>query len=115
MSRMRAALIGFLTVALMVTSGTASVARIASHGSSIVICTPEGLETITVNAEGEPVTVLPHCPDCLVQTYGLFAPVLQVQIWISRLIGQAQPLSPSIMPPLVLMHETARGPPGSAF
>lgn len=55
-----------LAVVLAVTSVTMAVARAQpTGGTAVVICTPNGLETITLDADGNPVGPVHLCPLCL--------------------------------------------------
>jgi hypothetical protein len=67
MSILRRILTGLLVFVTVATSGPMATARVTPQGEVIVICTGEGLQEIMLDADGAPMTPLPHCPDCVMQ------------------------------------------------
>ena len=64
MMRLLAAL--FLSVVLAMTSVTLAVARAQPAGvAEMVICSDGAAVTVLIDAQGNPVEVPHHCPDCL--------------------------------------------------
>lgn len=63
--RLRRALAVLLVLMLSVTSVTAAVARGQMAGAvDLVICAGGGVATVTLDAAGQPVTRVHHCPVC---------------------------------------------------
>ena len=66
MSLMRILSMALLVLVTVVTSGPMASAKMSAQGQLIVICTGEGVQTIRLGPDGEPVPHQPHCPDCTV-------------------------------------------------
>ena len=110
---LRALVSAFLVVVLSLTSVTAAVAHMRSAGAvQIALCGTPGIEeVITLDAFGEPMPMVHHCPECLTQvaTVALEAPQ------VARPMGQAVLVQAGLFAPSAgpwrALQPAARGPP----
>ncbi|WP_298356411.1 hypothetical protein [uncultured Litoreibacter sp.] len=111
---LRTFLMGFLAAAMILTSGGMAVARTAPDGQTMVICTGMGVETVTLDANGEPIDAPPICPDCVIHAVG----VLENGPRVSGPANKLTLLHPTPAAQLTLSFEAvqaaARGPPAGA-
>lgn len=108
-------LVSFVCLALMLslTSVTAAVAHMRAAGAmQIVICgTPGVEEVITLDAFGDPLPVVHHCPECLTLAAGVAPDAPQVARPLGRMAQVRAGLSGPNAHPMVAPRPTARGPP----
>lgn len=105
-----------LALALAMASVLSMAERLRAEGAmQVVLCGTPGVEqVITLDAQGQPVTPVHHCPECLVLTAatGPAAPgaPLRPETRVERLVPVIARPSESLAPPL----PAARGPPLTA-
>lgn len=105
-----------LALALAMASVLSMAERLRAEGAmQVVLCGTPGVEqVITLDAQGQPVTPVHHCPECLVLTAatGPAAPgaPLRPETRVERLAPVIARPSESLAPPL----PAARGPPLTA-
>ena len=102
-----------LALILSLTSVTAAVAHMRAAGAmQIVICgTPGVEEVVTLDAFGDPMPVMHHCPDCLTVVAGMSPHAPQVARPIGRMAQVRVGLSGPDAHPVAVPRPTARGPP----
>jgi hypothetical protein len=102
-----------LALILSLTSVTAAVAHMRAAGAmQIVICgTPGVEEVVTLDAFGDPMPVMHHCPDCLTVVAGMSPDAPQVARPMGRMAQVRVGLSGPDAHPVAVPRPTARGPP----
>ncbi len=102
-----------LALILSLTSVTAAVAHMLAAGAmQIVICgTPGVEEVVTLDAFGDPMPVMHHCPDCLTVVAGMSPDAPQVARPMGRMAQVRVGLSGPDAHPVAVPRPTARGPP----
>lgn len=109
---MRALIALFLSLILALTAVTVAVARVQDGATTeMVVCAEGGAMLVTLDASGNPVERLHHCPDC---TVALTGPVLPVQA--PRHIARVAPIDRTmpgadLHPARTPDRPVARGPP----
>jgi len=105
----------FLALMLAFTGQSMAVARgMPNATGEIILCTGQGIVTVAIDENGQPVE-RPHiCPDCAMSLFAYAAeePVLPV-----RPLGSTEKLSPARASLAAFAHDVspaARGPPGIA-
>jgi len=102
-----------LALILSLTSVTAAVAHMRAAGAmQIVICgTPGVEEVVTLDAYGDPMPVMHHCPDCLTVVAGMSPDAPQVARPMGRMAQVRVGLPGPDAHPVAVPRPTARGPP----
>jgi hypothetical protein len=102
-----------LALILSLTSVTAAVAHMRAAGAvQIVICgTPGVEEVVTLDAFGDPMPMVHHCPDCLTLVAAVSPDAPQVARPMGRMVQVRAGLSGPDAHPTVTPRPTARGPP----
>lgn len=102
-----------LALILSLTSVTAAVAHMRAAGAvQIVICgTPGVEEVVTLDAFGDPMPMVHHCPDCLTLVAGASPDAPQVARPMGRMVQVRAGLSGPDAHPQVAPRPSARGPP----
>ena len=110
-------LLPMLTLILAFCAGTGvmSVARAqaaAAQGQDIVICSGYGVVTITVDADGNPISPVHPCPDCVAGLAAALVPSdlsIAVPLALTRFVPDATAETWLVLRPLYSAQ--ARGPP----
>ncbi|MCW1952074.1 MAG: hypothetical protein KIH44_012000 [Octadecabacter sp.] len=107
-----------LTLALLiaVTSQQMAMARGIARDAAgqVILCTGQGVTTVTLNAQGEPMGPVHICPDCALTLMAIADAVIAVQsavIYIQTLVHT--PVT-ALQIPHVPTRSQARGPPLAA-
>ena len=102
-----------LALILSLTSVTAAVAHMRAAGAvQIVICgTPGVEEVVTLDAFGDPMPMVHHCPDCLTLAAGVSPEAPHVARPMGRMVQVRAGLSGPDPHPVAVPRPTARGPP----
>jgi hypothetical protein len=102
-----------LALILSLTSVTAAVAHMRAAGAvQIVICgTPGVEEVVTLDAFGDPIPMVHHCPDCLTLVAGVSPDAPQVARPMGQMVQVRVGLSGPDAHPQVAPRPSARGPP----
>ena len=114
MSRAARPVLSILLAALLAVSsiGFAQARHQAAGQHSMVICTGYGLVTITLDADGTPVTQALPCPDILVAAQGVLADVPALPRLAARRAAPAQPARDALHHPFAAGHwHHPRAPP----
>jgi hypothetical protein len=110
---LRALASAFLVVVLSLTSVTAAVAHMRAAGAvQIALCGTPGIEeVITLDAFGNPISMMHHCPDCLTLAAGVSPEAPQVARPLGRLMVVRAALANRVAGPNQSLQPAARGPP----
>ena len=102
-----------LALILSLTSVTSAVAHMRAAGAvQIVICgTPGVEEVVTLDAFGDPLPMLHHCPDCLTLVAAMAPDAPQVARPMGRLMVVSAGLADRVAGPTRSLQPVARGPP----
>lgn len=102
-----------LCLILSLTSVTAAVAHMRAGGAvQIDLCGTPGVdEVITLDAFGDPITMVHHCPDCLSVTAGALPEAVLPHRPLGRVFAVAAATSDLALRSLSAPHPLARGPP----
>lgn len=102
-----------LALILSLTSVTAAVAHMRAAGAvQIVICgTPGVEEVVTLDAFGDPLPVVHHCPDCLTLVAAVAPEASQVVRPMGRGMAVAAGRGGRVDGPTPSLQPAARGPP----
>lgn len=110
---LRITTVWLLALCMIASSVTSAIARSAAHGHySVTICNEIGVVQITLDAQGNPVTPMHPCPDCVVALAGALPdaprlPLLPIS-WAPLVPAIAATPVAALRP----MPAQARGPPG---
>ncbi|MCY4334653.1 MAG: hypothetical protein OXC60_08275 [Litoreibacter sp.] len=108
---LRSILLMVLAMALVATSGVRSLAHVTAQGEWVEICSPDGIQVVALDKNGDPIMPVPHCPDCVTQPH-IALPFMQD---VAFRVGQMQRVSPIVtqlrVAPQLALREVARGPP----
>lgn len=110
---LRALFFAFMAAILSLTSVTAAVAHMRAAGAvQIVLCGTPGVdEVITLDAFGEPMPTVHHCPECLMVTVGMAPDAPDAIRPMGRVLRVQSGLTYLAMVPLIVPPPAARGPP----